>query len=134
MLFVQRFTSLISPTVTCVFLTLEKTRSMFRKYIQKTIAFGTCSHDTAANCQQRPAVSASELKEPSPKGKVGIENIKVEKKWDDDFINLEQKFEQSAQFMFCNVASGNNRLAPSKLRNHLQNKHAMYQNNFVQFL
>ena len=61
MLFVQRFPSVVLVTVTCVFLTCN----MSIKYIQKTLAFGACSHDTEGNSQQRPALSASGLKTPS---------------------------------------------------------------------
>ena len=115
---------------------------MSNKYIQKTFAFDTCNHDTEANNPQIPAVSASELKEPSPKRKVGIQNIKVKRrKLNNHYIkhgfflpqSQETSLEPSAQCMFCNVTYDNNSLAPAKLCNHLLNKHAIHQNKFVQF-
>ena len=115
---------------------------MSKQYIQKTLALGTCIHDIEANSQQRLAVSASELKEPGLKRKVGIPNKKVKrKKWDGDYIKYgfilpqsqETSLKPSAQSMFCNVTYANNSLAPSKLCNYLKNKHIIYQNKSVQF-
>ena len=110
---------------------------MSKKYIYKILCFATFSHDAKGNSPKKAAISASELKEPSLKRKVGIQNIKAKRrKWYDDYFKYcsflpqsqETSFDPSSQFMFCNVTYGNNSLAPSKLCSHLQNKHAIHQN------
>ena len=115
---------------------------MSKKYVQKILNFGACSNDIEPDRQPRPAASALELKKPTPKRKVGNENTKVKRrKWDDDYIKYgfflpqseETSLVPSAQCMFCSATYRNSCLAPSKLRNHLQTKHAIHQNKSVQF-
>ena len=104
---------------------------MSKKYVQKILNFGACSSDTEPDRQPRPTASALELKEPTPKRKVGNENTKAKRqKWDNDYTkhgfflpqSEETSLEPSTQCMFCTATYSNNYSAPSKLRNHLQNK------------
>ena len=45
----------------------------------------------------------------------------------------ESSVQPSAQCMFCNVTYGKQSLVPSKLRNHLENKHSIHRNKSKQF-
>ena len=47
---------------------------MSQKYVQKILHFGACSNDTEPDRQPRPAASTLELKNPTPKRKVGNDN------------------------------------------------------------
>ena len=89
---------------------------MSKKHIQKAFAFSTCRDDIKASGQQKPAVSASWLKEES----WYTEHKSEKKKWDDDCIKYdlfllqsqETSLAPSAQWMFCNVIYRNNSVAP----------------------
>ena len=110
-------------------------------YVQKTLCFNACNRDTEAVNKQMSATSSSK-NEPNLKRKAETESNTVKnRKWNDDYIKYEFFLPQSetssdrpsARCLFCSVAYGNQSLVPSKLRNQLENKHAIHRNDSEQF-
>jgi len=110
--------------------------SSSKNYVQKTFCINACNRDTESVNKQMPATSSSK-NEPNLKRKAKTESKTIKKrKWNDDYIKYGYFLPQSeassdqpsAQCLFCSVTYGNQSLVPSKLRNHLENKHAIHRN------
>ena len=115
--------------------------SSSKNYVQKTLCFSACNRDTESVNEQMPTTSSSK-NEPNLKRQAEIESKKVKKrKWNDDYIKYgfflpqskASSDQPSAQCLFCSVTYGNQSLVPSKLRNHLENKHGIHRNKSEQF-